>query len=178
MQAPFGKLQALPKAAKPVQDRPYPFKDSQVAHLVLTPQDHYKIEIEMTPGRMYLYVFEMDMVYGSVQRLFPPDDADASALIQNSAHVEIPAGANKWRRLKKHSQKKAATIAIHIFAGPWRAKDIESVYQEFLQRLNDHTLSVDERKELVERLLSRIDIRMDARWPCFYYSSISFQQDS
>ena len=40
------------KSGKPIQDKPYPFNDSQTNRIVLTPKDYYKIEIEMIPSRM------------------------------------------------------------------------------------------------------------------------------
>lgn len=164
------------RSDKPIQDKLYPFNASKDSKIALTPKDYYKVIIEMNPSRMFLYIYETEMDYGHVSRLFPPElSMETSALVQNKSIINVPDGVNRWRQLTEHSESTATTITIHLLATPWRAKDIESVYQEIDRRLQSDKLSIKERKMLVTRLLSRIDARVDSHLNCFFYSHLSFQ---
>jgi hypothetical protein len=167
------------RSQKPVQDKPYPFNLSQENRIVLTPKDYYKIAIEMVPSRIYLYVYETDMDYGYVSRLLPHEHSvETAVLIQNSSIINIPAGVNRWLQLTEHSQAISTTKTIHLFATPWRAKEIERDYQDIDHRLQSDILSKKERKILVKRLLSLIEARVNSRFNCFFYGHLSFQHNS
>ena len=166
----------LRRPNRPFPEAPYPFNATEDNRLVITPNDYFKLSIETTPSQFYLYIFETDLDYGMISRLFPPESSlDRAVLIRNTSLLNIPPGDNKWRRLTQHTQKAATTKTIHVLASPWRAKDVESYFAEIIPQIQSQTLSRDERQAAIDNLLSKIYLRTDSNIECFFYSHLSFR---
>jgi hypothetical protein len=167
------------RSNKPFPDKPYPFNTTPGKQLVITPEDFYKLLIETIPSQFYLYVFETDLDYGELSRLFPPEESlESSVLIQNNTTLNIPAGVNKWRQLTKHTHKTETTKTIHLLASPWRAKDIEAYYKQIALQLQSDAFSAAERNTMINNLLAKIHLRTDTNFNCFLYRHLAFRHTS
>ena len=163
----------------PFPDKPYPFDSTRDNSLAVSPQDYYKLSIETIPDRFYLYVYETDLAYGDLSRLLPPENSPhAFILIENTTNIQIPAGENRWRRLKPHRQMTTSIKSIHVLASRWRAKDIESYYKEITAQLQSNELSIAARSNLINSLLAKIYLRSDSNFSCFFYDRLSFRHES
>ena len=151
----------------PIPDKPYPFNTTPDNTLVVSPRDRYKLSIETIPDRFYLYVYETNLDFGAVSRLLPPGNSPSEfSRVENTTVVKIPAGENRWRRLKPRKHLTTSTNTIHVLASRWRAKDVEAYFRNVQVELKKDGLSLTDRKARINELLTKISQRADSRFKC------------
>ena len=94
--------------------------------------------------------------------------------IENTTTIKIPAGENKWRKLKQHRRMQRSIKTIHVLASRWRAKDVETYYRQVHDMLEGDELLLPARRSLINDLLTKISLRTDSNFSCFYYQRLSF----
>ncbi|UCF94037.1 MAG: hypothetical protein JSW39_07730 [Desulfobacterales bacterium] len=156
----------------------YRFDSPAMEKPLLTPVDVYKISISLTQGDAYLYVFQTDLHYGRIQEFFPnPQFSLVSNPIHSDIIYHIPSEETAWFYLEKHADASVAatTKTVHVLISPWRAKDLEVLYDQIYGQVEGTATPRARRQELIENFIARLTLRKDAGIESIYYQELAFQ---
>ena len=152
----------------------YPGELNNFEKVKITPKDDYRISVTLKQGSAYLYVFQTDPYYGRIQQFFPnPEFSEKSNPIQNDFTYNIPSA--HWFYLDKHIDESIPdTIKnIHVIGSPWRARDIEHLYEEIYHAVNGTDTALEERKALIENFIARLSLRKKSNINSVLYREFS-----
>jgi hypothetical protein len=148
----------------------YPAESNGSEKIKITPKDDYRLSVTLAEGSAYLYIFQADRYYGRIQKFFPnPNFSEGSNPIQNNFTYNIPSG--EWFYLEEHDSKSLTetTKIIYIIASPWRANDIERLYEKIYDAVKGTDTTLKERKALIENFIDRLSLRRESKINAIYY---------
>lgn len=168
-------IQFVVQKARERQPVEYSLQDETGARLTLSHEDDYRFQIQAgNPSRpLFMYLFQMDDK-GSLDRIFP----NPNWQLKNPVGVEkwpvaIPPGVDEWVFLEPLTQGRGATLRETLLAlvSPWRALDVESLYDEKILNESDRS----RRRGLIEALAEAIRQRGGAGVASIYVKEWSFE---
>ena len=150
--------------------REYPAVSDSFEKIKITPKDDYRLSVTLTQGSAYLYIFQADRYYGRIQKFFPnPDFSTGSNPIQSNLTYNIP--SDQWFYLEEHDNESTTetTKIIYVIGSPWKANDIELLYEKIYDAVNGTDTPLKERKALIENFIARLSLRKESKIYAIYY---------
>jgi len=148
----------------------YPAESKGSEKIKIMPKDDYRLSVTLTQGSAYLYIFQADRYYGRIQKFFPnPEFSEGSNPIQSNFTYNIP--SSDWFYLEEHDSESITetTKVIYIIGSPWRANDIELLYEKIYDAVNGTGTTLKERKALIENFIARLSLRKESKINAVYY---------
>ena len=148
----------------------YPDQANGFDKIKITPKDDYRLSVTLKQGSAYLYIFQADRYYGRIQKFFPnPDFSAGSNPIQSNFAYDIP--SDHWFYLEEHDSEAITetTKIIYVIGSPWRANDIELLYEKIYGAVNGTDTTLKERKALIEDFIARLSLRKESKINAIYY---------
>ncbi|RTZ97749.1 MAG: hypothetical protein DSY90_06445 [Deltaproteobacteria bacterium] len=143
------------------------------ANLSLSNEDDYRLVISTAdpPEKAYVYIFQIDQsgraycVFPNVKwKLENPVEAGQWPLV-------IPEGGEEWLFLDQlpAAWKDGMKETIHLLVSPWRANDIESIFNKV-----DTETDRNARKRLIEKLKNQLIVRKKTGISSLAYLKVKF----
>ena len=151
----------------------YSIEDADLTHLSLSHKDDYRFQITVKnpSSPLFMYIFQMDDS-GSLDRIYPNPTWKLENPIQTPAPLLIPPSAHEWLYLEPLGQQQAGTLreTLLVLISPWRAKDIESLYEKITGEADK-----SHRRRLIEALAGKVRERGRAGILSIYFKEWSFE---
>jgi hypothetical protein len=157
----------------------YPAASNGSEKIKITPKDDYRLSVTLKQGSAYLYIFQIDFHYGRIQKFFPnPEFSEDSNPIQRNLTYNVPSG--HWFYLEEHDSESITetTKIIYIIGSPWRASDIELLFEKIYDTVNGKDTPLKERKALIENFVARMSLRKESKIYAIYYREFVLSHSS
>ena len=153
----------------------YNIDSPELKNSILTLQDNYRLSISGSTENvpLYFYIFQRDN-YGKIGELFPNLLWDSSINNPVDPH-QYTVMFKKWFYLDERSASEKALFSeeyIYIFASPWKADDIENLYNNINKKAFPNNFLRQFRLNKFENQLKK---RKDTNFKSFFYKEFSFK---